>query len=212
MPEVVVVDYGMGNLGSMRRALEECGAVVVVSDRAEDLGRASHIVLPGVGAFPDGMDSLRARGLDQALTEQALGQGIPLLGVCLGMELMAGTGHEVRACAGLGWIPGDVLRLVPVDGEKIPHIGWDQAHPARPHPVLDGIVPGADFYFVHSFHLRASDPASVLATTPFCGGFASMVARGSIVGTQFHPEKSQRVGLRLLRNFLAWNGEDRRPC
>lgn len=208
MAGVVVVDYGMGNLDSVRRALEECGARVRISDDPGDLAAADRIVLPGVGAFPDAMRNLAARGLDEALTKQVVDEGVPILGICLGMQLAARLGHEVEPTQGLGWIAAEVVRMrPPAEGaqrERVPHIGWNEVVPVRDDPLFAGVPSGADFYFVHSYRVACLDPGDVLATTPYCGGFVSAFARGNVVGVQFHPEKSQHHGLALLRNFLSW--------
>lgn len=203
MKRVAVVDYGVSNLDSVARALEECGAAPYVTGDPAELKHASLMVLPGVGAFADGMRNLRARGLDQALREQVLEQGVPLLGVCLGMHLLADRGIEGGESQGLGLIPGSVEKLQPDEpGTRVPHVGWNEVHPARPSPLMEGIEDGRDFYFVHSYHLACDDPADVLATTPYCGGIASAVQRGIVAGVQFHPEKSQKAGFALLRNFV----------
>jgi glutamine amidotransferase len=200
---VAVVDYGVSNLDSVARALEECGASPFVTSDPAELRHASLMVLPGVGAFADGMRNLRERGLDQALREQVLEQGVPLLGVCLGMHLLADRGIEGGETQGLGLVPGTAVKLQPDEpGTRIPHVGWNEVHPARPSPLMEGIEDGRDFYFVHSYHLACDDPADVLATTPYCGGIASAVQRGVVAGVQFHPEKSQKAGFALLRNFV----------
>jgi glutamine amidotransferase len=208
---VAIVDYGMCNLDSVRRAFEEIGARAFVTDDAVGLERADRIVLPGVGAFPDAMANLRARGLDDALAKQVLEGGAPFLGVCLGMQLLAGIGHEGQTIDGLGWLDAEVTRLRPApDGdrvERVPHIGWNEVDVAatadrEAAALFAGIPARADFYFVHSFHVACRDARDVLATTPYCGGFVSAIARGNVFATQFHPEKSQQHGLRLLRNFL----------
>lgn len=203
-PRVAVVDYGMCNLDSVRRALEEAGGRPFVTDDPADLDAADRIVLPGVGAFPDAMRNLRDRGLDDALRKQVVDDGVPFLGVCLGMQLLAAVGNEGERTGGLGWIDAEVTRLVPTaSGERVPHVGWNEVHPVGASPLFDGIPDGTDFYFVHSFHVRCDDEDDVLATTPYCGSFTSVLARDHVFGVQFHPEKSQRHGIRLLRNFLA---------
>jgi imidazole glycerol-phosphate synthase subunit HisH len=201
---VAIVDYGMCNLDSVRRAFEELGAKAFVTDDPAGLERADRIVLPGVGAFPDAMRNLRARGFDDALTKQVLEGGAPFLGVCLGMQLLATVGHEVEDTAGLRWFDAEVVRLTPsTPEERVPHIGWNEVDvTAFDSPLFAGIPPRADFYFVHSFHVVCRRAADVLATTPYCGGFTSVIARDNVFATQFHPEKSQAHGLRLLRNFL----------
>ncbi len=200
---VLVINYGMGNLGSVRRAFEECGANVLVSGDPADLADAERIVLPGVGAFPDGMANLNAAGWPARLREALQNPGVHLLGLCLGMQLLADKGYEGGETAGLGLIHGKVKRLQPTGGERIPHVGWNEVRFARPNPLFGGIPDGTDFYFVHSYHFQAADPASVLATTPYCGAFTSVVGAGNVFGTQFHPEKSSKPGFHLIRNFLA---------
>jgi glutamine amidotransferase len=201
--KVVVVNYGMGNLGSVRRALEECGAEVRVSENAADLADADRIVLPGVGAFPDGMKNLRAAGWPVALEGALANPRVALLGICLGMQLLADKGHESGDTDGLGLIPGEVKRMVAADEERIPHVGWNEVHVVRGGRLLAGIEDGTDFYFVHSYTLEAKREADVAGRTPYGGGFASVVQRGNVFGTQFHPEKSSRAGFQLLRNFLS---------
>jgi len=204
---VAVVDYGMANLDSVRRALEVQGATVVVTSDPDDLADADRILLPGVGAFGIAMDNLRERGLDQALTEQVIEQGAPFLGICLGMQLMASSSVEHGEHTGLGWVPGRVVRLEPTaEDPRIPHVGWNEVHPTVDHPLFAGVEPDRDFYFVHSFHFACDDPATSLATTPYTGGFTSVVGIDNAVGVQFHPEKSQQVGQVLLKNFLSWKG------
>jgi glutamine amidotransferase len=201
---VLIVDYGMGNLASARRSLEECGAHVLVSDQPRDVKQAERIVVPGVGAFPQAMQRLNERGWSDAIREAALTDRIPVLGVCLGMQLLADEGEEVESTRGLGLIPGRIRRIVPgIAKERVPHVGWNEVNPAAPSPLFDGIPAGSDFYFVHSFHFADVDPADVLASTPYAGSFVSAVGRGRVMGVQFHPEKSSRAGFRLLRNFLA---------
>jgi glutamine amidotransferase len=201
---VAIVDYGMCNLDSVRRAFEELGAKAFVTDDPVGLERADRIVLPGVGAFPDAMRNLRARGFDDALAKQVLDGGAPFLGVCLGMQLLATIGHEVEETDGLRWFDADVVRFTPSRaGERVPHIGWNEVDViASGSPLFAGIPPRADFYFVHSFHVVCRDRTDVLAATPYCGGFTSAIARDNVFATQFHPEKSQAHGLRVLRNFL----------
>lgn len=203
-PEVVVVDCGLGNLDSLKRALEECGARVEIANAPERVARAERIVLPGVGAFPDAMRNLRSRGLDEAVVS-AVVAGIPILGVCLGMQLLARSSEEFEGAEGLGLIAAEVRRLVPVAAtERVPHIGWNEVHPLHDSPLLQGLEDGQDFYFVHSYHAVCEKESDVLATTPYCGGFASVIGRNRVFGAQFHPEKSQKAGFRLLRNFLAF--------
>lgn len=199
---VLVVDYGMGNLASVARALEDCGARVVVSSDCKAAEAAERIVLPGVGAFPDAMRRLQSAGWAAAL--QAAGaERVPILGICLGMQLLADEGEEVQPTRGLGLVPGTVRRIPPVPGERVPHVGWNEVRQARPDALFGGVADGEDFYFVHAYHFACADPRDVAATTPFGGGIASVVSRGSVSGVQFHPEKSSRPGKRMLANFLA---------
>ena len=209
----VIIDYGSGNLRSAAKAFERAArdsgieAEVAVSADAAALATASHIVLPGVGAFADCKRGLAAvPGMIEALEEQVVRGGKPFLGICVGMQLMADRGLEFETVAGLGWIPGDVVVLTPSDRAlKVPHMGWNELElKGAGHPVLAGIKSGDHAYFVHSYHLAASDPAQVLATVEYGGAVTAIVGRDNLVGTQFHPEKSQEAGLRLIANFLGW--------
>ena len=201
---LIIIDYGMSNLGSIHRALEECGANDVrISDNPESLRTADKIILPGVGAFGDGIEQLRSRGWVDVLREEALDNKIPLLGICLGMQLLATEGYENGVQPGLDLIPGSVIKLIPTKTqEKIPHVGWNEVHYARDNELFKGIKNGRDFYFVHSYHFVPNDEADIIGTTPYCGRFVSAVSRGNIFGTQFHPEKSIPSGFDLIRNFL----------
>jgi glutamine amidotransferase len=202
MNPVAVIDYGMSNLDSVVRALQDCGADPFVAQSPVDLERAARIILPGVGTFSAGMKNLRDRGFESALHEQAIQKRIPLLGICLGMQLLADRGDEGGEASGLGFIPGDVRRLDPgAAHERIPHVGWNEVdHPGS--GLFSGLAPSRDFYFVHSYIVVPSSPTDVLARTPYCGSFVSAVARENVYGVQFHPEKSQKAGFQLLRNFL----------
>jgi len=204
MKRVAIVDYGMCNLDSVRRAFEECAGAPFVTDEPTDLADADLIVLPGVGAFPDAMANLRGRSLDKALDDEVLGNRVPFLGICLGMQLLATTGHEGGETAGLGWIDADVCRLRPTpEDTRVPHVGWNEVVPARETPLFDGMPQASDFYFVHSYHVECHDDTDVVATTPYCGGFVSAIQRENIFAVQFHPEKSQERGFEVLRRFLA---------
>ncbi|WP_372426879.1 imidazole glycerol phosphate synthase subunit HisH [Salinarimonas chemoclinalis] len=212
---VAIVDYGSGNLHSAQKAFEraarEAGlamAVTVTSDPA-DVRDAERVVLPGVGAFADcrrGLDAVP--GLVETLTEAVMGRGRPFLGICVGMQLLASRGLEHETTPGLGWIPGDVRAIRPADPAlKIPHMGWNVLDARRAHPLLDAIPTGEGglhAYFVHSYALEAREPGDVVATTDYGGPLAAIVGRDNIAGTQFHPEKSQRLGLALIANFLRW--------
>jgi len=210
---VAIVDYGSGNLRSAAKAFERAiaeaglGGAVAVTSRPEDVKRAERIVLPGVGAFTDcrrGLDALP--GMVETLTEQVIAKAKPFLGICVGMQLMAEVGREHEVCKGLGWIKGEVTALKPADPSlKIPHMGWnDLKFDGARHPVFAGVPAGAHVYFVHSYGFNAADPATVVARVDYGGPQTAAIARDNLVGTQFHPEKSQAVGLKLIANFLAW--------
>lgn len=200
---VAIVDYGMGNLDSVARAVEECGGNPLVTDEPRDVAAAAAVILPGVGAFAKGMANIRERGLDRALIDDVAANDVPLLGVCLGMQLLGTTGTEGEETGGLGLVQGRIVRIETGESLRVPHVGWNEVHHARPHPLFDGLPSGRDFYFVHSYHLRCDDPADVVATVPYGGDVVAAVARASVAGVQFHPEKSQRAGFHLLRNFLV---------
>jgi glutamine amidotransferase len=212
---LVIIDYGSGNLHSAAKAFERAardsglGTPVIVTSEPEMLRKAERIVLPGVGAFKDCRDGLAAvPGLRDALQEEVIDKGKPFLGICVGMQLMASRGLEHEVTAGFGWIPGDVAPIMPRDPSfKIPHMGWNTLDMKRPHALLEGIPlgeAGLHAYFVHSFHLAAREPAHVVATTDHGATLTAVVARDNLAGTQFHPEKSQTLGLTLLANFLRW--------
>ncbi len=199
---VLVIDYHMGNLGSVKRSLEECGAEVLVSDDPKDLKQAERFVLPGVGAFKDGMKNLEKHGWAPKI-KAAVEDGIPMLGICLGMQVLGERGYEGGETEGLGIIPGEVKRLVPEDpGTRIPHVGWNEVYPTLRSELFEAVPPGTDFYFVHSYQFIPQISESVIATTPYCGSFASAVGMNRIWGVQFHPEKSGKPGFQILRNFL----------
>ncbi|MGD9617348.1 MAG: imidazole glycerol phosphate synthase subunit HisH [Alphaproteobacteria bacterium] len=221
MTTTAIIDYGSGNLRSAAKAFERAasesgiGGAIIVTRRPEDIAAADRIVLPGVGAFADCRRGLAAvPGLEEALREAVIGHGRPFLGICVGMQLMASFGREFETVEGLGWIPGEVVAIAPSDPSlKIPHMGWNELRPASlpgaglpgaGHPVLDGIGPGTHAYFVHSYHYRPADPAHLLADTDYGGRLAAVIGRDNLIGTQFHPEKSQMAGLRLIANFLGW--------
>jgi glutamine amidotransferase len=212
---VAIIDYGSGNLHSAAKAFERAareeglGESIVVTRDPEKVARADRVVLPGVGAFADcrrGLDAVD--GMVEALNDSVRERGRPFLGICVGMQLMAERGREYEVTQGLGWIPGDVERIVPTDADlKIPHMGWNTLDARRPHPVLDGIAlgpQGLHAYFVHSFQLRPTVRSDLIAEADYGGPVTAVVGRGTMVGTQFHPEKSQRLGLRLLANFMRW--------
>jgi glutamine amidotransferase len=212
---IAIIDYGSGNLHSARKAFERAAREagldrdVKVTALPEDVLAAEHVVLPGVGAFADcrrGLDAVS--GMVEALTEAVRQRGKPFLGICVGAQLLATRGLEYEVVSGLGWIPGDVAPIKPGDPRlKIPHMGWNTLDVRHIHPVLDGIGAGpngAHAYFVHSFQMYPDNPDDVLATSDYGGPVTAIVARGNILGAQFHPEKSQTLGLRLIANFLTW--------
>jgi glutamine amidotransferase len=212
---VAIVDYGSGNLHSAAKAFEraarECGygEPIVVTRDPDAVARAERVVLPGVGAFADcrrGLDAVS--GMVEALNTRVCRQGRPFLGICVGMQLMAERGREYEVTEGLGWIPGEVDRITPSDPDlKIPHMGWNTLNAVRPHKLMEGIPVGPQglhAYFVHSFHLKTAERASLVAQADYGGPVTAIVGRDTAVGTQFHPEKSQRLGLKLIANFLQW--------
>lgn len=204
---IAVVDYGMGNLLSVTKALEALGAQVRLVRAGAELGGADALVVPGVGAFPDAMERLAAAGLDAALVEAARA-GVPLLGICLGLQVLFEASDEGQGARGLGLLPGRVTRLPGGGGLKIPHMGWNSVT-WESFPLFEGLEPGAYFYFVHSFAVPAGgedgpdDGGVQVARCHYGRPFVAAAARGAVMGTQFHPEKSGRTGLRLLENFLS---------
>ena len=207
----VLVDYDSGNLHSaskafQRMAQEVCGGDVLVSARAEDVARADRIVLPGDGAFPACRRALGAvDGMVEALEEAVQQRAVPFMGICVGMQMLATLGREYEDVAGLDWIGGEVVRITPQDKAlKVPHMGWNDLVLDRAHPVLDGIASGDHAYFVHSYHFVVADPAHLVAHVDYAGPVTAIVARDTVIGMQFHPEKSQSAGLRMIANFLTW--------
>lgn len=210
MSTVVLIDYGSGNLRSAEKALARAaadrGARVVVSSEPETVAAADRLVLPGVGAFAACMALLRARtGLTEAMTAAVKTRGVPFLGICVGMQLLGDRGLEFGSTPGLGWIAGEVRKIEPkAHGVKVPHMGWNALAKARAHPITAGIPESGHAYFTHSYILDAADETDVIAWTDHGSRFAAAVARGNVAGTQFHPEKSQALGLKLLGDFLEW--------
>lgn len=215
MQTIAIIDYGSGNLHSAHKAFERAAtdagiaARVLVTSSADDVASADRIVLPGVGAYADCRAGLAARpGMIEAIHDAAIARARPFLGICVGMQLMATRGLEFGVTPGLGWIPGDVTAIQPADPSlKIPHMGWNTLREVNAHPLLAGIPLGPDglhAYFVHSYHLVAADRDMVVAETEYGGPVTAMVGRDNLAGTQFHPEKSQTLGLRLIANFLNW--------
>lgn len=200
---IIIIDYGSGNLRSVAKALERVaeGKAVKITGNAKDLRAASHIVLPGVGAFADCMSGLKALpGMLDSLGEEVQARQKPFLGICVGMQMLFDEGYEHGVHPGLGWLKGKVMPLQ--TQLKIPHMGWNELHIEQNHPLLSGIENGAHAYFVHSYHAQGANGSEVLATTAYGQKITAVVAKGNIMGTQFHPEKSQGTGLKLLKNFL----------
>ena len=212
--KIAIVDYGSGNLRSAAKAFEraaresEAAADIVVTSQPAVVSAADRVVLPGVGAFADCMGGLIARGgMVDALYTSAIIKARPFLGICVGMQLMATIGREHGEHAGLGWIEGEVAALKPNDPTlKIPHMGWNNVRLKQPdHPLFTGIESGQHAYFVHSYAFRPQDRADILADTDYGGAVVAAIGRDNMAGTQFHPEKSQALGLRLIANFLSWS-------
>jgi glutamine amidotransferase len=212
---VAIVDYGSGNLHSAAKAFERaartggCSQPIEVTSDPDAVRRADRVVLPGVGAFADcrrGLDAVP--GMVEALEETVRRRGRPFLGICVGMQLLAERGREHTVTPGLGWVRGEVDRIEPNDPNlKIPHMGWNTLNPRQQHPLLDGIPLGPDglhAYFVHSYHLNVADRGDLIAEADYGGAVTAMVAHATFAGVQFHPEKSQRLGLALIGNFLKW--------
>jgi glutamine amidotransferase len=212
---VAIVDYGSGNLHSAAKAFERAAREegltrpILVTNDPDAVVRADRVVLPGVGAFADcrrGLDAVD--GMVDALEQSVRVRGRPFLGICVGMQLMAERGREYEVVQGLGWIPGEVDRITPSDPNlKIPHMGWNTLEERRSHPLLAGIAVGPQglhAYFVHSFHLKVAERSDLVAEADYGGAVTAVVGRDTVVGTQFHPEKSQRLGLKLIGNFLKW--------
>ena len=207
----VLIDYDSGNLHSAEKAFQRMaaegghGPVLVTAD-PDQVARAARIVLPGDGAFPACRRGLAAiDGLEAAIIEAVEQRAVPFLGICVGMQMLASWGREYEDVAGFGWVKGEVARIAPADPAlKVPHMGWNDLVIDRPHPVLAGIDTGDHAYFVHSYAMRVEKPADLLAHVDYGGPVTAIVGRDTVVGTQFHPEKSQRAGLRLIANFLNW--------
>lgn len=201
---ITIIDYGASNIRSAQKAFEYIGAEVILTEEPEVVRRARKLVLPGVGAFGSGMAGLRRHNLPEAIHE-AVGRGAPFLGICVGMQLLFDESNEMGAHQGLGLIPGKVARFperLSGGNLKVPHMGWNQLEPAWEHPLLAGVKAGDYTYFVHSYYCEPAAATAVLAWTDYGFPFASVVARENIYGLQFHPEKSQAVGLQILRNFV----------
>ncbi|SFN29975.1 glutamine amidotransferase [Formivibrio citricus] len=198
-----IVDYGVGNLASVRNAFDRAGYEAELCSRQEELGQYERLVLPGVGSFRSAMELLEQGGWVHALKTYAATKK-PMLGICLGMQLMFDYGEEHGGAAGLGLIPGTVVHLEPAAPNKVPHVGWNSLNHAMRHSLLEGVKPVVDFYFVHSYHCVPKNPEHILATCDFGGEFVAAVVAGNVAGMQFHPEKSQPAGIRILENFAEW--------
>jgi imidazole glycerol-phosphate synthase subunit HisH len=203
MNRVAIVDYGMGNLRSVVNAIREVGAQVAIVDKPDDLRGFSHVILPGVGAFAQAIANLEASGMRDAVDRERRA-GCPILGICLGMQLMCRTSEEDGLHTGLGWIDGAVRRF-PVVGLKVPHMGWDDLSIRAAHPLVAGVSDHSDFYFVHSYYVDCAQQSDIVLQGEYAVPYCAMFARENVAGAQFHPEKSQHAGLRLLKNFVAWS-------
>jgi imidazole glycerol-phosphate synthase subunit HisH len=198
-----IVDYGMGNLRSVQNALQEIGAIAELVQDAQRVATYDKVILPGVGAFREAIENLRRRGMESALHE-FFGSGKPILGICLGMQLMCSDSLEGGLSVGFGWIQAHVVPFSPNTGNKVPHMGWNSIEFKRDDAIFDGVSSGSDAYFVHSYYVSGGDgDGYALATTEYGSRFVSMLRQGNAYGMQFHPEKSQQTGLRLLKNFVA---------
>ncbi|GAB4275991.1 MAG: imidazole glycerol phosphate synthase subunit HisH [Coriobacteriia bacterium] len=201
---IAIIDYGMGNLRSVEKGFHRAGAEdASVTDRADDVRRADGLVLPGVGAFRDAVSNLRSGGMADIVVERAR-EGVPLLGICLGMQLLVTKSYEDGEWDGLDLVPGTCERLP--DGVKVPHIGWNTVEYPNPSPLFEGVQEGSAFYFVHSYAVRPRDESAIIGLTEYGAPFAASVQNGNVFGVQFHPEKSSAVGIRVLRNFAGLVG------
>jgi glutamine amidotransferase len=203
---IVVVDYGMGNLRSVLHKLKKIGVEAIVSSKAKDIEKAEKLILPGVGAFGAGMHNLRTYNLIPTLNKEVLAKKTPVLGICLGMQLLARQSEEGNA-EGLGWIDAEVKRFDfkgNNNGLRIPHVGWNTINLKKESPLLMGVVAGQRFYFTHSYHVYCHSPADVVATTHYGYDFVSVIQHENIFGVQFHPEKSHRRGMEMVRNFVEY--------
>jgi glutamine amidotransferase len=199
---IVIIDYGMGNLRSVQKAIEAVGARAEITSDPDRVRKAEKVILPGVGAFADAAAELRQTGLGEAFRD-AVKSGKPCLGVCLGLQLLFDVSEEDGEHEGLGLLPGRVVRFQPAPGLKIPHMGWNTLHVRKPAPILAGLEPEPSVYFVHSYHAVPANPDDIAAEADHPGPFTAMVWRDNLMACQFHPEKSQRVGLRMYANFAA---------
>lgn len=204
---IVIIDYGISNLKSVKNILEAMGAKVIVSNKKEDIERADKIILPGVGSFDEGIKNLRELGLIEVLKKEVLEKKKPFLGICLGMQLLATKGYEGGENLGLNFIEGEVKRLELSEEFKIPHMGWDDVIIKKESKLINGIGKDKNFYFVHSYYFIPKSEEVVVATCDYGGEFVCAIQKGNIFATQFHPEKSQRNGMLFIENFIRWDGE-----
>jgi glutamine amidotransferase len=203
---IAIIDYGMGNVRSLSNAVEYIGYDVLITSDAAEIRSAEKIILPGVGAFADAMKAIRMRGLDEVLCQAVIIQKKPMLGICLGLQLLAKSSNEHGYHEGLGWLDARVIEFDPDMGLCTPHIGWNNIHFSDSDPLFIGLKESErDFYFVHSFYMDCNDPSIILATCDYGTDFVAAIKKDNIVATQFHPEKSQDNGIQVLRNFLRWN-------
>ncbi|MHA6790070.1 imidazole glycerol phosphate synthase subunit HisH [Pseudomonas sp. FP2300] len=198
---IVVVDYGVGNIASVLNMLKRVGAKAKASNSREDIEQADKLILPGVGAFDAGMQTLRKSGLIEVLNEQVLGKQKPVMGVCLGSQML-GNGSEEGSESGLGWIDMDIVRFEKREGRKVPHMGWNEVTPQLQHPILTGLNQLSRFYFVHSYYMLPRHAENTLLTANYGQQFTAAVVRDNILGFQFHPEKSHKFGMQLFKNFV----------
>lgn len=201
MSNIVMIDYGAGNIRSAFKAFEHLHANITLTSNPAIIAQADKLVLPGVGAFGTGIAQLRQRGLEQPI-HTAVSRGIPLLGICVGMQYLFNTSDEMGQHNGLSLINGHVTRFKPHPHHKVPHMGWNQLHHNGTHPLLDGVPSGAYVYFVHSYYCTPTHPNHTIATTKYSHNFCAIVGRGHIYGLQFHPEKSHQIGLHILQNYI----------
>jgi len=202
--KIVIVDYGIGNVRSVQKAFEKIGFRALITSDISQIKQASHIVLPGVGAFGDAMKNLANLGLIEVLNEEILQNKKPFLGICLGMQLLATKGYENGEYKGLGWIEGEIIKLDARGNLKVPHVGWNSVVYKRNSPLFNTVADASDFYFVHSYHFVTKNTEDILSITNHGENFVSSLSRSNIFGVQFHPEKSQEKGLEILQNFTSF--------
>lgn len=200
---IAIIDYGLGNLESVKKSLSSAGAETIITNNPAKIKKADKIVLPGQGAFADGLNNLKTSGLIQLLTQEVMSRKKPFLGICLGLQLLAESGLENGRHSGLGWIKGDAIKLKALPPLRLPHVGWDNINISKSSPIFNQIPNGADFYFVHSFYLEPKDKKVIAATCNYGQKFAAALQYKNIFATLFHPEKSQKFGQQLIKNFLS---------